>query len=120
MEFRSDMPIYLQISICIKEKIVNGEYPLTEKLPSVREFSVIFEVSALTIQRALAQLEMEGIIYPKKGVGSFITSGCFDQLEQRMLVETTKDYINQMRNLGLKNERIISLVEEAIKDGRNN
>ncbi|ABX42600.1 GntR family transcriptional regulator [Lachnoclostridium phytofermentans] len=116
MGFRSDMPIYLQISMQLKEKILNGEYNNDDKLPSVRELSVIYEVTALTIQRALAQLELEGVIYSKKGVGSFVKPGCHLHLEQQMVIEKTKEYVNNMKNLGLRDNDIFELIKGVIKN----
>jgi GntR family transcriptional regulator len=114
MEFKPDRPIYLQIAIRIKELILNGNYPSGDKLPSVREFSILFEVSALTIQRALAQLEMEGVIVSKKGIGSFVAQGCQGNLEQEMVIEQTREYIKKMKNLGLSGEKIKLLVGEEL------
>jgi GntR family transcriptional regulator len=115
MKFKTDQPIYLQIAIQIKEWILNGNYAIGDKLPSVRELSILFEVSALTIQRALAQLELEEILIPKKGVGSFVAQGCQSSLEHEMVIEQTREYIRKMKNLGLTGERIKLLVEEELK-----
>lgn len=49
MDFQNDQPIYIQIGTFIKEQIINGTIRPGEKLPSVREYAVFFEVSPLTI-----------------------------------------------------------------------
>ena len=74
MVFVPDIPIYLQIATQIKERIVSGDLAPGDKLPSVREYSLIFEVSPLTIQRAIQHLDNENVIYSKKGVGSFVAA----------------------------------------------
>lgn len=115
MEFKADRPIYIQIALCVKEWILNGKYSIGEKLPSVREFTLLFEVSALTIQRAIANLESEGVIMSKKGIGSFVSQDCKKHLEREMVVEQTREYIQKMKNLGMGKEQIKHLVEEELK-----
>ena len=44
MDFQNDQPIYIQIGTFIKEQIINGTIQPGEKLPSVREYAVLFEV----------------------------------------------------------------------------
>ena len=72
MDFQNDQPIYIQIGTFIKEQIINGTIKPGEKLPSVREYAVLFEVSPLTIHRTIQYLEAEGIIVTRKDVqGTF-------------------------------------------------
>ena len=66
MDFQNDQPIYIQIGTFIKEQIINGTIRPGEKLPSVREYAVFFEVSPLTIHRTVQYLESEGIIETRK------------------------------------------------------
>ena len=66
MDFQNDQPIYIQIGTFIKEQIINGTIQPGEKLPSVREYAVLFEVSPLTIHRTVQYLEAEGIIVTRK------------------------------------------------------
>ena len=77
MDFQNDQPIYIQIGTFIKEQIINGTIKPGEKLPSVREYAVLFEVSPLTIHRTIQYLEAEGIIVTRKGIGSFGDVSCF-------------------------------------------
>ena len=61
--FRNDQPIYSQLTQRLTEAIVSGIYAPGEKLPSVRELAVEAGVNPNTMQRALAQLEAEGLVY---------------------------------------------------------
>ena len=120
LQIKSDSPIYIQIATDIKEKILNDIYAAGSKLPSVRDLSVIYEVTTLTVQRAMQQLEIEGVIQSKKGIGSFVTRGCRDGLEQEMIYEQTRDFVRKMKNRGLDNKKIESLILEVLKDGEQN
>lgn len=54
MIFQENVPIYVQIANDIKDKIIAGKLAEGEKLSSIREYSIDYEVTALTMQRALA------------------------------------------------------------------
>ena len=90
MEFDNEKPIYIQIASLLKEQIASGRRRAGDKLPSVREGSVLFEVSALTMQRVMQQLESEGIIISKKGIGYFIREEHAGGLQARLAREKTE------------------------------
>ena len=73
MDFDANKPIYLQIVDNIKDRIINGDYSPGEKLPSVRDFAAQMAVNPNTMQRALAQLESEGLIYTERTNGRFVS-----------------------------------------------
>ena len=54
------------------EKIVTGELTEGDKLPSENEISRAFEVSRPVIREALLQLQVDGLVYSRQGVGSFV------------------------------------------------
>ena len=111
MEFDHEKPIYLQIASILKEQIAGGQRKAGDKLPSVREGSVLFEVSALTMQRVMLHLEAEGIILSKKRVGYFVREECAGSLQERMAREKTGEFVRVMKNCGLSLKEARSLVE---------
>lgn len=68
-------PMYLQIMDQIKHRIALGDWRTGEKLMSIRELAVGLRVSVITVKRAYAELEKEGVIVTQHGRGSFISSG---------------------------------------------
>lgn len=108
------MPIYIQIATDIKEQILANKFCEGSKLPSVREMAIEYEVTALTIQRAMQQLEIEGIIQSKKGVGSFVTENCRETLEKNMIYEQAKEFVMSMKSMGLNNKKIQELILEVL------
>jgi DNA-binding transcriptional regulator YhcF (GntR family) len=95
---------------------MSGVLPYGEKLSSVREYSLEYEVSPLTIQRAMAELESEGIIKSRRGVGSFVLGDCKDNLEMRMVDRQIEEFIEKMRNVGLSDQAILKKVKGALAD----
>ncbi|NLX71454.1 MAG: substrate-binding domain-containing protein [Clostridiales bacterium] len=65
-------PLYEQIFEHYRDKIVNRELMPGDQLPTEMEMAEIFGVSRITTKRALEELEREGLIYRKRGQGSFV------------------------------------------------
>lgn len=116
----NNMPIYLQLMERIQRDIISGRYGPGDKLPSVRELAVEASVNPNTMQKALSELERKGLVYSQRTSGRFITE------DQEMLKELKKEqagrylaeFFENMRNLGLKDEEIQTMFEDALKEGR--
>ena len=77
---KKDKPLYMQIYDDLKTKIDNNEYAPHEKIPTEKELADLFEVSKITSKRALVELEKEGLIYRKRGSGSFVLPEVEDKI----------------------------------------
>lgn len=115
MVFQENIPIYLQIANDIKEQIICGKILEGSKLSSVREYSLMYEVTTLTIQRAIQLLESEKIVETKKGIGSFVNIGIQSILKNKMVDLQVKDFIQGMKNMGVVKEEILHLVKEELE-----
>jgi len=115
MGFQGNVPIYVQIADSIKEQVVRGTIPEGGKLNSVREYAVLYEVTVLTIQRAMHLLEDEGVIQTRKGVGSFVASNAAAYLADRMVSQRVHEFVSGMKNMGIAGKSIIALVEEELE-----
>ncbi|MFB1049861.1 GntR family transcriptional regulator [Paraliobacillus sp. JSM ZJ581] len=67
---RSKGLLYLQIKEIIKDRILNGEYPLNTKIPSEPQLEAEFEVSKITVRNAIKELVQEGYLQKKSGKGT--------------------------------------------------
>ena len=72
INFESDIPLYVQIKNYIREKIETGELKKGDKIPPEELLCEKFNVSKITVIRALRDLVNEGIIFRKQGKGSFV------------------------------------------------
>jgi len=107
----------MQIADDIKGQIVSKKLQEGDKLPSIREYSTQYSVTALTMQRALGLLESDGVVQTKKGVGSFVKEGILEKLKSTMLAEQVQTFIAQLTRMGLSNEEILELVKGALDNG---
>lgn len=72
IDTRSDRPVYQQIADLLRDRIVRGDYPQGAKLPSETALVKEFDVSRLTVRRALAVLMSEGRTEAKRGIGVYV------------------------------------------------
>ncbi len=72
IDTRSDRPVYQQIADLLRDRIVRGGYPPGAKLPSETELVQEYDVSRLTVRRALAVLVSEGRTESKRGIGVYV------------------------------------------------
>ena len=113
-EFDDDKPIYKQLVDKLKLEIVLGHFKSGEKLPSVRELSTMICVNPNTVQRSLAELEEEHLIYTKRTSGKFVTEDddIIHQVKQELARDKINTFVSDMEILGLKTEDIIKLLKE--------
>lgn len=121
MEFRDNLPIYIQIGQYIKEKIINGKLKEADKLPSVRKLSTDLKVNPNTIQRSYQELEREGIVFTKRGRGTFVTKDkeILKELKSDMASDLVKSFLRGMETLGLNRDEIINLIDKEMEGDRN-
>ena len=113
-EFNNQVPIYLQILEYFKEAIISGKYAPNEKIPSVRDLSVTFEVNPNTIQKALFELEEMGLIYTARTNGKFVTEDVqvIKKLRQEVIDEKISQFFESMSKLGIDKAEMIKILKE--------
>lgn len=113
-----NMPIYLQIVKEVKQRIISGQLLPGEKIKSVRELALEFEVNPNTMQKALAELDRDNILYTERTSGRYVTketSVIMEMCEQEAR-ETVEKFANEMKNMGFKENDIIEAVENFFQD----
>ena len=117
----SMQPIYEQIVLQIKAKIMNGELKEETMLPSVRALAKEIKVSALTVKKAYDALEEEGFVVTVYGKGSFITlaNQAFLLEEKKKEVEADLEMaIRKGRSCGMSDEELTQLFQIVLEDER--
>ena len=95
MNFKESKAIYLQIADRICDEILLGQYLEEERVPSVREYAAIVEVNANTVMRSFDYLQVQNIIYNKRGIGYFVALGA------KELIRSLRKEIFFERRVGL-------------------
>jgi len=115
--FDSNSPIYLQLVKLFTIRIAGGKWNPGDRVMSVRDLAVEFKVNPNTVQRALAELERDGLVYTERTSGRFITNEkeIIRKARSRLVDEEVADFVKQMRQLGYSREQWLALVEETLK-----
>ena len=117
-EFKNGIPIYLQIIDQIKRQIVCGELAPGSRIPAVRDLAKEAGVNPNTMQRALTQLEQEGLLYTQRTSGRFVTQE--EEIMKQTRMQLSDEYIAELfkhlQQLGLSRDDIV----EAVSEWRDN
>jgi len=117
--FMEDRPIYSQLVEQIKLCIVSGEWELGSKLPSVRDLAEQAGVNPNTMQRALSDLEKEGLVYSKRTSGRFITEDekMTQNVREAIAAENISIFVESMKKLGFTPDEILREFEKVVRGG---
>lgn len=108
--FNNETPIYLQIIEDIKLQIINKTYTLGDKLPSVRELSLIYGVNPNTVMKALCELEEIGLIYTERTNGKYVTQDLevVNKVKSQTVNAMIEKFFKSMEDLGLDKKEILN------------
>ena len=114
----NNRPIYLQLMEKIQQDIISGVYHAGDRLPSVRELALEASVNPNTMQKALSELERNGLVHTQRTSGRFITEDktMLKQLKTELAAVHIQDFLNTMKQLGFPPEEILELIEKTIKE----
>lgn len=102
MSFTNDKAIYVQIADRLCDEILAGKYNDDERIPSVREYSVLLEVNTNTAVKSYDLLASSGVIYNKRGLGYFVTKGARSKImKERRTVFMKQKLPELFRNMEL-------------------
>ncbi|MGI6148918.1 MAG: GntR family transcriptional regulator [Firmicutes bacterium] len=77
----SPVALYYQLKSILAQKIMNNEWQVGDRLPSEFELCKEYGVSRITVRQALAELEKDGLVKRRQGVGTFVT---LPKIEQQL------------------------------------
>ena len=109
-------PIYVQIVDEVRRALVLGTLGPDDPLPSVRDLAVKLRVNPNTVSQAYRDLERQGMVYVRRGQGTYATPGQGDGVERHALATTVaKRALHDARRNGLSVDELI----EAIRNYDN-
>lgn len=106
MDFDNNRPIYIQLLEDFKIKISTGEWQAGDKIDSVRNLATTYKVNPNTIQRALTELEREGLCESQRTIGRFVTEDVkrIKSLSNMAFTNFADDFISGMESLNIKKD----------------
>ena len=102
-KFDNERPIYLQLVEQLRIAIVSGAYAAGSRLPSVRELAVMAKVNPNTMQKALAELESDRLIFTERTNGKFVTNDqrLLDAFRTELAASHVQTYTENMAKIGI-------------------
>jgi GntR family transcriptional regulator len=107
--------MYKQVADQVKNAIASGELKPNEKLPSIREMSDSLKISVITTKRAYLDLEKEGCIMTRHGLGTFVADVNRETLREEKLNEFRTELTRILKTgkkFGITPEDIAKLLRE--------
>lgn len=112
-EFDTNLPIYIQVMDDIKKQIVSGKLQPGDQVETVREMALHYGVNPNTIQRALQELEKEGLLKSEKTSGRFISASTemIAETKDKLAHQKTIYYLKEMTAFGYSKTDSIKRIE---------
>ncbi len=111
LDFRSGIPLYLQIVEQVRQQVVAGELKPGDQLPTVRALASDLRINFNTVSRAYRLLDEAGIISTQQGRGTFILEMPPPEVAERLRIESitalAHRYLDETRRLGFSLEQAL-------------
>ena len=118
MNFRDGQPIYLQIAERLMDEILAGQYTADERVPGVRDYSAFLQVNVNTTVKAFDVLVQKGILYNKRGLGSFVSPDAIqiisDLRQDDLLNHLLPDLAHQMQHLHIPLSKVVDRLQQLL------
>ena len=124
LDFRSGIPIYLQVVERIKERLAAGQLQPGDQLPTVRSLALELRVNFNTIARAYRIMDESGIISTQQGRGTYIlelpTPEVAESIRLEALQELTRRYLADAKRLGASPEELDGVWNKQVMQWKEN
>lgn len=121
LDFRSGVPIYVQIVEQVQQSVAAGKLKPGDQLPTVRQLASEIRVNFNTVARAYRMLDEAGLISTQQGRGTYILDqpleGLRDLLKQETLEVQTNRFVSEMIRQGYSRDDVKKIVERTIENG---
>ena len=121
MEYLIDenRPIFMQIAERIEEDILAGRLAEEEQVPSTNQFAALYQINPATAAKGVNLLVDQGILYKKRGLGMFVTTGSLERLKEKRRELFFEQYVVAMvreaKRLGIEEDQVIEMIQKGAK-----
>jgi GntR family transcriptional regulator len=118
IDFRSGIPIYLQVVERIKERIASGRLTPGNQLPTVRSLALELRVNFNTVARSYRILDEIGIISTQQGRGTYVMNNpppeVSEKIRRNALKALTQRYLADAERLGASPEELNQILKDQV------
>ena len=113
-------PIYAQIERGIRAAVATGRLAKGSQLPTVRELAVALRVNANTVAKVYSELERNGVLETRRGVGTFVAEVAPPHPHQRVSPQALRDFaarvLEEAAARGFSREEFVTQLEAQLKE----
>lgn len=111
--FDNDKPIYIQLVEQFKIYIISGKIKPGGKMLSVRELALVLHINPNTVQKALGELEDDGIIFTERTNGKYVTSNIekIDKLRDSFIKSKFDKFLSDMELIGFDSNSVLNYLK---------
>lgn len=120
LDFEKEKPIYIQLSEWVEDAILSGAFLEEQQIPSTTEISIQYKINPATALKGINILVDHNIIYKKRGVGMFVSTGANEKIQQQRLEAFFNDFIKTLigeaKKLGIDKQDISEMIERGFDE----
>jgi len=117
--FNSQQPLFLSIAQWLEDAILAGIYEEEGQVPSITEISVQYNMNPATALKGINILVDSGLLYKRRGLGMFVSSGARTKLLKQRHHKFFDDYVlplvNEAKRLEIENAKLKDMIERGYK-----
>lgn len=117
-DFKSSVPLYMQLRNQIVNGIAAGELKFGEKLPSVRALAEESGINAMTVSKAYQLLKQEGYIVTDRRRGAQVSWQKGDTEPAEETVQNLRLCLSELRLSGMSKEEVLELCSKLYEEGK--
>ena len=110
-------PIFIQITEQVENDIIDGTLAEGAQIPSINEFATFHRINPATAAKGINALVADQILYKKRGIGMFVSTGAREKLRDRRRSEFQRQYVEpllaQAERLGIDKAHLIVMIKEG-------
>lgn len=115
--------IFLQIAQRIEDDIIEGRLKEGEQVPSTNQFAAFYQINPATAAKGINRLVDEGILYKRRGIGMFVTTGAKQELmnkrKTRFYEEFVRPLLHEAHKIGVSVPELLGMIEHRKDEGQS-
>jgi DNA-binding transcriptional regulator YhcF (GntR family) len=115
--FDEGRPIWEQVAEQLERQILDGSLPEETQVPSTNELAAFYRINPATAAKGINVLVADQLLYKKRGIGMFVSTGARDKLRTRRRDEFQRQYVEpllaQAERLGIDQAHLVAMIKEG-------
>ncbi|HET6152465.1 MAG TPA: GntR family transcriptional regulator [Marmoricola sp.] len=110
-------PIFEQVAELLERQILDGSLAEEAQVPSTNELAAYHRINPATAAKGINALVNDQILYKKRGIGMFVSTGARDKLRTRRRDEFQRQFVEpllaQAERLGIDQAQLLVMIKEG-------